>query len=119
MKIFHDVYERIWRIYIYVYTYGWNTERREEGETRAYGTRFSIRSINSTHRNQGGEGREEGALEFKGGTRKQPTNTGDIGSRLERIRGEIEKFTPDSRAGFYRAQDGRKNGKKGKLSAAT
>lgn len=62
-------------VYIYVYTYGWNTERREEGETRAYGTRFSIRSINSTHRNQGGEGREEGALEFKGGTRKQPTNT--------------------------------------------
>lgn len=44
---------------------------------------------------------------------------GDIGSRLERIRGEIEKFTPDSRAGFYRAQDDRKNGKKGKLSAAT
>lgn len=27
----------------------------KKGETRAYGTRFSIRSINSTHRNQGGE----------------------------------------------------------------
>lgn len=64
--------------------YIWMNGIWKKGETRAYGTRFSIRSINSTHRNQGGEGGGEGPLEFKGGTRKQPTNTpGDIGSRLE------------------------------------
>lgn len=35
--------------------YIWMNGIWKKGETRAYGTRFSIRSINSTHRNQGGE----------------------------------------------------------------
>lgn len=41
-------------------------------------------------------GRE--ALELEGGTRKQPTNTPVIlgADWKRRIRGEIEKFTPDS-----------------------
>lgn len=71
-------------IHAYIYMEWVEYGKKEEGETRAYGTRFSIRSINSTHRNRGGEGRQEGGLwnsrEELESSRRIP---GDIGSRLE------------------------------------
>lgn len=93
----------------YIYTYGRNMERREEhmGDEILYP--FDKLDASKSR------GRE--ALELEGGTRKQPTNTPVIlgADWKRRIRGEIEKFTPDSLLPRTRRRDG----KKGKLSAAT
>lgn len=86
----------------YVEKEGEREERRIWDVAR---TRFSIRSINSTHRNQGVKRELWNSL---GGTQKLDEYPVILGADWKpRIRHEIEKFTPDSHGGFYRGQDGR------------
>lgn len=71
-------------------------------------TRFSIRSINSTHRNRGAKRGGGGLWNSLDGTQKLDEYPVILGADWKpRIHREIEKFTLDSRGGFYHGQDGR------------